>query len=83
MGLGSGIQDRGSEKKTYSGSRIRSKRHRIPDPYPQHWIQSRLTDQDHYQKSLGSGITLSPVAVVGLQEPLLAEVVDFLAPRHS
>jgi hypothetical protein len=36
MGLGSGIRE-----KTYSGSRIRvqgSKRHRIPDPDPHHWI---------------------------------------------
>jgi hypothetical protein len=40
MGLGSGIRDPGSEK-TYSGSRIQgSKRHRIPDPDPQHWIRS-------------------------------------------
>ncbi len=32
MGLGSGIRE-----KTYSGSRIQgSKRHRIPDPDPQH-----------------------------------------------
>ncbi len=42
MGLGSGIRDPGSEirdpEKTYSGSRIQgSKRHRIPDPDPQHW----------------------------------------------
>jgi hypothetical protein len=34
---GSGIRDPGSGK-TYSGSRIQgSKRHRIPDPDPQHW----------------------------------------------
>ncbi len=34
MGLGSEIRD---PEKTYSGSRIqRSKRHRIPDPDPQH-----------------------------------------------
>jgi hypothetical protein len=43
MGLGSGIPDPGSEirdpEKTYSGSRIQgSKRHRIPDPDPQHWF---------------------------------------------
>jgi hypothetical protein len=36
------VWDRGSEirdlEKTYSGSRIQgSKRHRIPDPDPQHW----------------------------------------------
>jgi hypothetical protein len=31
MGLGSGIR-----KKTYPGSRV--KRHRIPDPDPQHWV---------------------------------------------
>jgi hypothetical protein len=38
MGLGSGIRDPGSGK-TYSGSRIQgSKRHRIPDPDPQHCI---------------------------------------------
>jgi hypothetical protein len=36
MGLGSGIQD---PEKTYSGSRIQgSKRHRIPDPDPQHCL---------------------------------------------
>jgi hypothetical protein len=36
MGLGSGIRDL---EKIYSGSRIQgSKRHRIPDPDPQHWI---------------------------------------------
>jgi hypothetical protein len=41
--LGSGIRDprpgiRDPEK-TYSGSRIQgSKRHRIPDPDPQHWL---------------------------------------------
>ena len=39
MGLGLGIRD---PDKTYSESRIRvqgSKRHRIPDPDPQHWYQ--------------------------------------------
>ncbi len=40
---GFGIRDSGSEirdpENTYSGSRIQgSKRHRIPDPDPQHWI---------------------------------------------
>jgi hypothetical protein len=36
MGLGSEIRD---PEKTYSGSRIQgSKRHRIPNPDPQHWI---------------------------------------------
>jgi hypothetical protein len=38
MGLGSGIRD---PEKTYFGSRIRvqgSKRHRIPDPDPQHCL---------------------------------------------
>jgi hypothetical protein len=36
MGLGSGILD---PEKTYSGSRIQgSKRHRIPDPDPQHCL---------------------------------------------
>jgi hypothetical protein len=44
----SGIRDPGSEirdlEKTYSGSRIQgSKRHRIPDPDPQHWSQIPLT----------------------------------------
>jgi hypothetical protein len=35
MDLGSGIRD---PEKTYFGSRIQgSKRHRIPDPDPQHW----------------------------------------------
>jgi hypothetical protein len=39
MGLGSEIRD---PEKTYSGSRIQgSKRHRIPDPDPQHWAQYR------------------------------------------
>ncbi len=42
---GSGIRDPGSEirdpEKIYSGSRIQgSKRHRIPDPDPQHWLQN-------------------------------------------
>jgi hypothetical protein len=39
MGLGSGIRDPGSGKILF---RIRvqgSKRHRIPDPDPQHWYQ--------------------------------------------
>ncbi len=36
MGLGSEIRD---PEKTYSGSRIQgAKRHRIPDPDPQHWL---------------------------------------------
>jgi hypothetical protein len=36
MVLGSGIRD---PEKTHSGSRIQgSKRHRIPDPDPQHWF---------------------------------------------
>ncbi len=44
MVLGSGIRDPGSEirdpEKTYSGSRTQgSKRHRIPDPDPQHCCQ--------------------------------------------
>jgi len=43
MVLGSGIRDPGSEirdpEKTYSGSRSQgSKRHRIPDPDPQHCL---------------------------------------------
>ncbi len=41
MGLGSGTQDPGSGKKPIPnpGSRIHgSKRHRIPDPDPQHWF---------------------------------------------
>jgi hypothetical protein len=43
MGLGSGIRDPGSGKKTYSGFRIPdpgpgSKRNRIPDPDPQHCL---------------------------------------------
>ncbi len=39
MGLGSEIRD---PEKTYSGSRIQvSKRHRIPDPDPQHWLAGR------------------------------------------
>jgi hypothetical protein len=60
MGLGSGIQDPGSEirdpEKTYSGSRIRvqeSKRHlipdlgsRIPDTDPQH-LRSPYRDNKH------------------------------------
>ena len=49
MVLGSGIRYPGSEirdpEKTYSGSRIQgSKRHRIPDPDPQHWVM-----QWHFQ----------------------------------
>ncbi len=43
MGLGSGIWDPGSGK-TYSGSRIQgSKRHRIPDPDPQHWSKENIS----------------------------------------
>jgi hypothetical protein len=41
MVLGSGIRNprSGIRKKTHSGSRIQgSKRHRIPDPDPQHWM---------------------------------------------
>jgi hypothetical protein len=37
MGLGSGIRDPGSGK-TYSVLIQGSKRHRIPDPDPQHWV---------------------------------------------
>jgi hypothetical protein len=53
MGLGSGIRDPGSGKKTYSGSRIRvhgSKRHRIPDPDPQHCYMAKhlVTDTTRY-----------------------------------
>jgi hypothetical protein len=41
MGLGSGIRD---PEKNYSGSWIRgSKRHRIPDPDPQHWLKYLTT----------------------------------------
>jgi hypothetical protein len=41
MGLGSGIRD---PEKTYSGSRIQgSKRHRIPDPDPQHCFASFIS----------------------------------------
>jgi hypothetical protein len=40
MGLGSEIQD---PEKTYSGSRIQgSKKHRIPDPDPQHWLRVNI-----------------------------------------
>jgi hypothetical protein len=47
MGLGSGIRDPGFgiRKETWSGSRIRvqgSKRHGIPDPDPQHWINIKV-----------------------------------------
>jgi hypothetical protein len=39
----SGIRD---PEKTYSGSRIQgSKRHRIPDPDPQHWIKGNVLDK--------------------------------------
>ncbi len=39
MVLGSGIRD---PEKIYSGSRIQgSKRHRIPDPDPQHWLTTK------------------------------------------
>jgi hypothetical protein len=38
---GSEIQD---PEKTYSGSRIQgSKRHRIPDPDPQHWVPAPVS----------------------------------------
>jgi hypothetical protein len=55
MGLGSGIRDPG---KTYSGSRIRgSKRHRIPDPDPQHWVppSSSTVAVLHYSGSVTFG----------------------------
>jgi hypothetical protein len=40
MGLGPEIRD---PEKTYSGSRIQgSKRHRIPDPDPHHWVWYRM-----------------------------------------
>jgi hypothetical protein len=52
-GLGSGIWDPGSEirdrEKTCSGSRIQgSKRHRIPDPDPQHWFQFSFNFLNHW-----------------------------------
>jgi hypothetical protein len=48
MGLGSGIRDPGSGKKPIPdlGSQIQgSKRHRIPDPDPQHCVFSPLFDR--------------------------------------
>jgi hypothetical protein len=50
MCLGSGIRDPRSEirdpGKNYSGSRIQgSKRHRIPDPNPQHCINTSVLTQ--------------------------------------
>jgi hypothetical protein len=56
MGLGSGIRDPG---KTYSGSRIQgSKRHRIPDPDPQHCGGTHYPDTGNVTVQLraGSGI---------------------------
>jgi hypothetical protein len=60
MGLGSRIRDPGSgirdPEKTYSGSRIQgSKRHRIPDPDPQHCSSVR---QSPYDYKIGTGIVL-------------------------
>ncbi len=47
--LGSEIRD---PEKTYSGSRIQgSKRHRIPDPDPQHWIKHRNAPVRHRERS--------------------------------
>ncbi len=53
------VWDPGSEirdpEKTYSGSRIRvqaSKRHRIPDPNPQHWSLGFLERGPSYRRSL-------------------------------
>jgi hypothetical protein len=38
------VWDPGSGKKNYSGSWIRgSKRHRMPDPDPQHWLKYLTT----------------------------------------
>jgi hypothetical protein len=57
MGLGSEIRD---PEKTYSGSRIQgSKKHWIPDPDPQHWLEIlKIFDAD---PDPGSGIlTLNP-----------------------
>jgi hypothetical protein len=50
---GSEIRDPGSEirdpEKNYSGSRIQgSKRHRIPDPDPQHYLKPRKKIQPRY-----------------------------------
>ena len=43
MALGSEIRD---PEKTYTGSRIQgSKRHRIPDPDPQHWFKEESKKQ--------------------------------------
>ncbi len=50
MGLGSEIRD---PEKTYSGPRIQgSKRHRIPDPDPQHWYLLGLLDPDPLVKGM-------------------------------
>jgi hypothetical protein len=54
MDLGSGIRDPGSgirdPEKTYSGSRIQgSKRHRIPDPDPQHCLMGGSTEFNRLQ----------------------------------
>jgi hypothetical protein len=58
MGLGSGIEsgirDPGSEKEPTldPGSQIRvqeSKRHRIPDPDPQHWVLLSTASKQTYE----------------------------------
>jgi hypothetical protein len=61
MGLGSGIRD--PEKKTIPDPGPRSKRHRIPDPDPQHWkkitnpLKNRLVIV-RYRNSIG-GVQLT------------------------
>jgi len=67
MGLGSGIRD---PEKTYSGSRIQgSKRHRIPDPDPQHcknfllsWVIFGLLDLDPIRIGIQNTGTVGDVA---------------------
>jgi hypothetical protein len=52
MGLGSDPRS-GNRKKTYSGSRIQgSKRHRIPDPDPQHWLVQSFNSNSWFKPSI-------------------------------
>jgi hypothetical protein len=88
MGLGSAIRD---PEKTYSGSRIQGpKRHRIPDPDPQHCLP-------HYEKLelKRTGITVLPEGEVTdgalevgrsgrvQEEPVLKQPLLHHAPRST
>ncbi len=72
MGLGSEIRD---PEKTYSGSRVQgSKRHRIPDPDPQHWFFSHRTNIGDSILHAGIGGPAGGVLPIVYGEPDLEQV---------